>query len=179
MFSLLNDSEMFLDIEGYEGLYSVSNMGRVYSHITNKILKAGNSQGYLQLGLSKDGIRKTFTIHILVGNAFIGKREGEMTFDHYPDRNKSNNCADNLRLATLSEQSQNRNMFKNNKTGEKNISICGNGYRIKFKLNGMILFDKYLHMDKFALDDAVKIRDDFLKKNPTGKKIRNVEQNTL
>ena len=43
----------------------------------------------------------------------------------------------------------------------------------------MILFDKYLHMDKFALDDAVKIRDDFLKKNPTGKKIRNVEQNTL
>ncbi len=38
-FYLLNDDEKWLDIEGYEGRYSVSNMGRVYSHSTNKIMK--------------------------------------------------------------------------------------------------------------------------------------------
>ena len=163
MFSLLNDSEMWLDIEGYEGLYSISNMGRVYSHITNKILKGSPSyDGYLQVTLYKDGNIKRMYIHILVGNAFIGKRENGLTFDHYPDRNRQNNCADNLRLATKQEQCENTGVRCDNKLGEKNIRISRNSYEIRIIRNGKYVFDKHLAMSKFSLEDAVKERNRFL-----------------
>jgi len=162
MFSLLNDNEMWLDIEGYEGLYSISNMGRVYSHITNKFLKCTlNKKDYLQVGLYKDGVRKNYTIHSLVGNAFIGKRENGLTFDHV-DRNRQNNSADNIRLATRQEQVINTGVSKNNKLGEKHIAISGNIYRIRIIRNGKYVFSKSFQMSKYTLEDAVKIRDDFL-----------------
>jgi len=170
MFSLLNDSEMWLDIEGYEGRYSISNMGRVYSHITNKILKSTtNGNGYLHVSLIKDGIVKTITIHVLVGNHFVGKREGELQFDHI-DRNRQNNCADNLRLVTRSENNINTGVSKNNKLREKNISIKQFSYSIEIMRNGKFVFQKFLAMSKYKLEDAVKIRDDFLKKESHGYK---------
>ena len=179
MFSLLNDSEMWLDIEGYEGLYSVSNMGRVYSHITNKFLKQQlQCFGYFMVHLYKDTIRWGVMTHILVGNAFIGKRENGLSFDHI-DRNRQNNCADNIRLATRLEQNINQDVQIRSKTGERCITLTDFSYRIRIIRNNEIVFNKYLSMSKFSLEDAVKIRDDFLKKNPTGIKIRNVEQNTL
>ena len=165
-FSLIADDEIFKDVEGYEGRYSVSN-GRVYSHIgKGRFLKpyTDKKNGYLQVGLCKNGKLKTNRIHILVGNAFVGKRKDEMTFDHI-DRNKLNNKACNLRLATKSEQVINRNILKNNKLGEKNICIDKNKYYfINIKRNGKKMFYKRLHIDKFSLDDAVKIRDEFLNK---------------
>tara|TARA_R110001632_G_scaffold169286_1_gene288144 strand:+ start:23 stop:544 length:522 start_codon:yes stop_codon:yes gene_type:complete len=171
MFSLLNDNEMWLDIEGYEGRYSISNMGRVYSHITNKFLKAGqNRESYLHVVLYKDGITKTVTIHILVGNAFIGKRTKEFAeFDH-KDRNRQNNCADNIRLATRLEQCENTGVSKNNKLGEKNIVIRGNSYVVRIIRNGKYVFSKSFQMSKYTLDDAVKVRDDFLKNESHGYK---------
>ena len=164
MFSLLNDSEMWLDIEGYEGLYSVSNMGRVFSHITNKILKGSpNDVGYLDIALHKNKKRKTFRIHNLVGNAFVGKREGGLTHDHI-DRNNQNNCADNLRLATRSQQNVNRVIDINNTTGEKNISISRNRYSLCIKRNCKILFRKNYLMKKYSLAYVVKERNEILKK---------------
>tara|TARA_R110001632_G_scaffold231841_1_gene371209 strand:- start:1 stop:516 length:516 start_codon:yes stop_codon:yes gene_type:complete len=169
MFSLLNDNEMFLDIEGYEGRYSVSNLGRVYSHKgKGKFLKSAvNRDGYSICVLCKDGIIKTMYIHILVGNAFIGKRENGLTFDHI-DINNQNNRADNIRLATRLEQNINKKCRSN--TGEKNISIDKNSYKIKIRRNGKNVFRKYLAMSKYTLEDAVKIRDEFLKKESHGYK---------
>jgi len=163
MFSLLNDNEMWLDIEGYEGHYSISNMGRVYSHKNNIILKtASNGNDYLHVGLYKDGITKTVTIHSLVGNAFIGKRTKEFPeFDH-KDRNRQNNCADNIRLSTRLEQCENTGVSKNNKLGEKNINISQFSYRIEIMRNGKFVFQKFLAMSKYTLEDAIKLRDDFL-----------------
>lgn len=66
------DFEEFRDIEGYEGLYQVSNQGRVYSLITNKFLRlASDRKGYLLVGLHKNGKTKTCRVHRLVANAFI------------------------------------------------------------------------------------------------------------
>ena len=170
MFSLIADDEMFVDVEGLEGRYSVSNYGRVYSHFgKGRFLKPyPNNDGYLRVSLQKDG-NKSHRIHILVGNAFIGKREGELTFDHYPDRNKQNNKASNIRLATKSEQVINQKTRCTNKLGEKNICIYidkRNGnvfYHIKITRKGKGVFQKRLNVEKYNLEDAVKLRDDFLK----------------
>jgi len=166
MFSLLNDTETFLDIEGYEGLYSISNMGRVYSHSRyNKILSPYVShQGYHIASLCKDGVQTKKRVHVLVGNHFVGKSEGELTYDHYPDRDKNNNRADNLRLATKQEQCLNRSLFKNNTSGEKNICIQSNLYRIQIRRNGKLVVQKNYPIDKYTLADVVNERNQILKK---------------
>ncbi len=79
------EQEIWKDIPGYTGLYQVSNFGRVKSlyrvvaHsrkvnqvVTEKYLKQGTgSHGYFNVNLS-NGRRKTFTVHQLVGMAFLG-----------------------------------------------------------------------------------------------------------
>ena len=72
--------EVWKPIKGYEGLYEVSNIGRVRSLRNNhgnyreKILKQqDNGDGYLQVTLYKDGKAKHFTVHRLVAMAFCGE----------------------------------------------------------------------------------------------------------
>ena len=93
-------------IPGYEH-YVISNYGEVFSLKRKGVIKTiqlksfPNPDGYLLVCLSKDGKVKTTRIHVLVGKAFVGERTGELTFDHI-DRDKTNNSADNIRLATKS-----------------------------------------------------------------------------
>ena len=169
MFSLIADDEVFVDVKGYEGRYSVSNYGRVYSNRPKreKFIQPSITTGYFRVCLYKDNKQKNIFIHNLVGDAFIGKRENGLTFDHI-DRNRQNNKASNLRLATRSEQCVNRNIFKNSKTREKNIFMWIDNrdgykyYQIQIKRNKKIVFQKRLSSNKFSLEDAKKIRDDFL-----------------
>ena len=66
--------EIWKDIEGYEGLYQVSNLGRVKSLKFNKIkiLSQGISgSGYKIVSLSKENQRKIFLVHRLVAMAFV------------------------------------------------------------------------------------------------------------
>lgn len=98
------NKEIWKDIEGYEGLYQVSNFGNVKSLITNKIIKPSpNTYGYLNLCLFKNGRKKQITVHKLVAEAFIPNIENKPTVNH-EDGNKNNNCVDNLSWATYSEQ---------------------------------------------------------------------------
>ena len=61
--------EIWKDIAGYEGLYKVSNLGRVKSLNYRKtgkeqILTPGkNANGYLQVRLSKNGVAKTYRVN--------------------------------------------------------------------------------------------------------------------
>ena len=92
------EKEIWKDIEDYEGLYKVSNMGRVKSLKFGKerILKAfNNGNGYLQLFLWKDGKKKHYKIHRLVAQAFLENPYNLPEVNH-KDENKQNNCADNL-----------------------------------------------------------------------------------
>jgi hypothetical protein len=81
----MNNTEIFKDIPGYEGLYQVSNLGNVKSlsrimdngkrkYISKeKIMKHNDDgNGYYQLGLSKEGKTKCMKIHVLVAMAFLG-----------------------------------------------------------------------------------------------------------
>ena len=92
--------EIFKDIKNYEGLYQVSNLGRVYSVRNNKILKPKlNKYGYLSVNLKYKGSRVTKSIHRLVGEAFI-PNPNDLPQVNHKDEDKTNNCVDNLEWCT-------------------------------------------------------------------------------
>lgn len=93
--------EVWKDIDGFEGLYQVSNYGRIKSLPRNTtrgvILKPHkNTQGYLQVHLYKDGKGKDYTIHRLVALYFIPNNDLFKTQINHKDENKENNNVDNL-----------------------------------------------------------------------------------
>ena len=102
-------SENWLPIKNYEGLYEVSNWGRVRSldHYVKQwqggvILVKGRilryikvSSGYLQVVLYKDGVRNACLVHRLIAQAFISNPDGLPIINH-KDENKENNRVENL-----------------------------------------------------------------------------------
>lgn len=89
--------EIWKGINGYEGLYQVSNLGRVKSK--RKILKPINGE-YLKVGLSKNGVQKTLYIHRLVAETFLGRSNLQV---NHKDENKHNNYVDNLEWISFKE----------------------------------------------------------------------------
>ena len=90
--------EIWLDIKGYEGLYQVSNLGRIKSlkGRKEKIRKLGlGTSGYNFVGLIKNGMVKYPQIHRLVAEAFIPNPENKPQVNH-KDKNRQNNVVDNL-----------------------------------------------------------------------------------
>ena len=93
--------ENWQPVKGYDGIYEVSDKGRVrslnYNHTgTDRILKPRkNGDGYLQVGLWKDGHVKTVRIHRLVAEAFIQNPNNLETVNH-KDEVKTNNTVSNL-----------------------------------------------------------------------------------
>lgn len=94
---MIEKMEMWKPISGYEGLYEVSNFGRVKSlkFGKEKILTPGNYKGYLSVQLCKDGKRKMMRVHRLVAEAFIPNPNKLETVNH-KDEDKTNNSANNL-----------------------------------------------------------------------------------
>ena len=91
------------DILGYEGLYAVTKKGEVFSYTSNRFLNLSiNSEGYVTVGLCKDGERKTKKVHRLVGEAFLLNPEEKPIINHL-DGTKTNNNICNLEWATAVE----------------------------------------------------------------------------
>ena len=119
--------EIWKDIEGYEGLYKVSNLGKVLNLSNNKIIKLhDNGCGYLNVSLKG----KTCYIHRLVAQAFIPNPENKPTVNHI-DKNKNNNTVDNLEWATYSEQEQHKLNFDGYIQKGKSIKVIFNDSTIK------------------------------------------------
>ena len=102
--------EIWRDIEGYEGLYQVSNFGNImsnnlYAHKKPKLKKICNhSSGYASVSLSKEGRDKTYLVHRLVAKAFLDNPNG-YEFVNHKDENKKNNNVENLEWCTKSYNS--------------------------------------------------------------------------
>ena len=97
--------EIWKDIDGYEGLYQVSSLGRIKSYKCKKekILKLGsNPLGYSIIGLWKNRKQKFYPVHRLVANTFITNKHNKREVNHI-DGNKKNNNVTNLEWATRSE----------------------------------------------------------------------------
>ena len=100
--------EIWKDVQGYEGLYKVSNLGNVYSYKSKKILKkyfpvfSLGATGYNLVGLYKNGKQKMFGVHRLVAQAFIDNPLNLPIVNH-KDGNKRNNAVSNLEWCTQKE----------------------------------------------------------------------------
>lgn len=99
--------EIWKDIYGYEGLYQVSNQGRIKSlpkkdgfYLTpERFLQGGISNNYRCVTLCKNGKQKSFSIHRLVAKAFVPNPDNLPQINH-KDENKLNNRYDNLEWCT-------------------------------------------------------------------------------
>lgn len=103
------------DIPGYEGSYQCSNTGMVrsldryvYEHTGKKQFRKGqilittkHKNGYEQIALNKNGIRKLFYVHFIVALTFIPNTKNFKIVNHM-DGNKLNNNVDNLEWTTYS-----------------------------------------------------------------------------
>lgn len=101
--------EIWKDVKGYEGIYKVSNYGRVLSverknargQTVKQRIKATkpNNRGYIQICLTKGGQSEYKLLHRIVAEAFILNPQGLPQVNH-KDENKNNNRADNLEWCT-------------------------------------------------------------------------------
>lgn len=112
--------EIWKDIKDFEGLYQVSNMGRVKSlarvilrnngkkqTFKEKIIKqATNKQGYYQISLWKNGIEKRYLLHRLIAEHFIPNPENKPCIDHI-NTDPTDNRIENLRWCTYKENNNN------------------------------------------------------------------------
>lgn len=125
---MLNVIERWMPVVGYEGVYSVSDHGRVKSLARpfpstkkEKILKGGKVKGYRIIGLCWYGVRYQRGVHRLVLDAFVGSSELEC--------NHINGIKDDNRLENLEWVTKSENMLHSihilgniNPSGEDNAS---------------------------------------------------------
>ena len=128
--------EIWKPIKDYEGLYEVSNFGRIKTlsrYIRNrkmpeKIKKLEKDRyGYLRIELSKNKIRKKYLVHRLVAQAFIPNNNNLPCINH-KDENKSNNIVNNLEWCdylynNLYNDKQKKNWVKVKQLDENNNII--------------------------------------------------------
>lgn len=118
--------EYWVDVLGYEGLYQVSTYGRVKSLGNDrarktKILKPKlTKDGYEEIGLCKDGKRKMFKVHRIVGMAFLPRfNKTDTDINHKLEFEKVNNRVENLewcsRKFNINYATHNERMMKNRK----------------------------------------------------------------
>ena len=96
-------NEQWRDIDGYDGAYQVSDLGRVRSHKSGewKVMSGCKDRfGYLKVCLRKDGKQKTVLVHRLVAQAFIPNDDESKTVINHINEIKSDNRFWNLEYCT-------------------------------------------------------------------------------
>lgn len=126
--------EIWKDINGYDGDYQVSNMGRVKTLKKQigriepeKIMTPTTTyQGYSRVVLRKDGKSKIFAVHRLVADAFIPNINGKPIVDHI-DGDRTNNQVENLRWCTFKENCLNSTKLRSSDRYNSISVIDSNG----------------------------------------------------
>ena len=109
--------EIWKDIAGYEGIYQISNLGRVKNTVTEEIKsQSDNGRGYKNVNLWKHNKGQTFYIHRLVAETFVENKLNKPEV-HHIDSDRSNNAVENLAWVTTKE---NNNLGKHIERMTKN-----------------------------------------------------------
>ena len=168
--------EIWKDIQGYEGIYQVSNLGRIKSLeriVTNnkhggvriveeKILTpTDNGNGYKIIGLQKPKQRKNFYIHRLVATAFIPNPKN-FGYVNHKDYNKSNNNVSNLEWCT---QKENVNYSVERMRKPRRVTKSSTGYKYVYLRKGKYRVCVHHKNEKCfdTLEKALSYRNEFLK----------------
>lgn len=153
--------EIWKDVKGYEGIYQVSNFGRVKVMdryiVRKKMSKSENSYfvkgkilspgldsvtGYYGIKLCKNGVKESFKIHKLVAIAFIENPFGKKYINHINSVRTDNNVS-NLEWVTQSE-----NM--------KHAFNSGRCKKITDEKEGKLILDQQTGIFYFSCRDASK-----------------------
>ena len=162
------NEEEWRAIKDYEGLYEVSNLGRVRSLNYNgtkrvQLLKPQDQgQGYLQVQLRKNKKRRSYRVHRLVAEAFIPNPNNLPCINHI-DQNRSNNRVDNLEWCSYeynnnygshNEKISNANSkaLKGNQNGAKKV-IC---VELDKEFNSMTKAAKFIGCKQPNITAAIK-----------------------
>lgn len=150
---------MWKQIKEFER-YEINEHGNIKNIKTSYLLKSTKDKdGYLQIGLRKEGNRKKyfFKIHKLVALHFLDFEDSKQ-IDHI-DRNKLNNCFTNLRWVTLQENINNRKntFWTTNLLKELYITKYPNGFMVR--INRQTLKHRSWHK---TLEDAIITRDELV-----------------
>lgn len=128
--------EQWRDIDGFEGMYQVSDLGRVRSlertvkmvrygkeydmHHKGRILKTiVMKDGYESIQIFKDSKHHTYKVHRLVAKAFLPNPDNLPEVNH-KDGNKCNNTSENLEWCTRGHNI--RHAFKNGLIDKNNMT---------------------------------------------------------
>ena len=156
-------NEEWKDIVGFEGLYQVSNLGRIkclehkcqgrykgkFRTVKEHMMKPAENKtnGYMYVSLSNSDRGRTITVHRLVANAFLPNHENKPILNH-KDEDKHNNCVSNLEWCT---------------------SLYNNTYN-----NVHLKRKHYVHRYEYELNEIKKLEDklknlkaSFIKKYPS------------
>lgn len=114
--------EIWKSILGYEGLYEVSNLGRIKSLGNNKYKKekilqpTDNGKGYLILSLRKNKTPKPFRVHQLVAMTFLNHKPcGYELVVNHKNFIRHDNRVENLEIVTARENSNRKHLPSSSK----------------------------------------------------------------
>ena len=169
--------EIWADIKDFEGLYQVSNLGRIRTpylrngwgtFVKERILVGcDNGNGYLCVNLYKGKKRHVRYVHRLVAEAFCEKRQGCNQVNHL-DYDRGNNVWTNLEWCTQAENNKYsaermkgvKSNCKKSITGEKYITMKNKRFRVQVHSGNHYLCDRLFP----TLEDAISYRDELLKR---------------
>jgi hypothetical protein len=116
-------------IEGFEGIYKISNRGDILHVKKNRLLKPWTiEKGYKKIKLSKNGSKTLFSIHRLVAKHFIGPPPADDMLVMHLDDNPANNYVKNLKWGTSTENNRaitvnQRRKFTRSVAPKKNVLL--------------------------------------------------------
>ena len=108
-------------VVGYEGFYEVSNLGDVRRVETGRVLKKSKSiNGYITYHLSKDGEKEYKSGHIIVAEAFLGRKKDDAREVDHINFKRDDNRVVNLQMVSAKE-----NKRRMNEKRKRNNGYCG------------------------------------------------------
>ena len=147
--------EVWRLVDNYNN-YEISSHGRIRNNKTDRILiQSNDGNGYKQINLSKDGVKKKYKIHSLVARAFCENPNNYPCIDHI-SRDKTNNMFTNLRYATYSMNRRNMSTLVDNVSGKNGVSyVTGkNSWRVRWMGNDNIRHSKSFSEKQFGDNQA-------------------------
>lgn len=167
---LKTGDEIWADVVGYEGCYKASSKGRVKSvdrvvvrsnganqTVKSRILKqCSGPRGYYMVNLCMHGRCRSFVIHKIVSQAFLGPRKNGYVVDHI-DGDRKNNNLENLRyLTTRDNVIYGRHCLYRKNGASKYPGVSKSKGRNKWKAS-IVISGKFVHLGNFDKEeDAAK-----------------------